>query len=118
MTTSPDRADETPVYALIAPDGDLTWHPLKDEPAVQKTIGGSYGPGCTTTASVDYPALRLVANDIAALDASGEFLPNPAAEHIITACRAAASPSHGAATSPWSSTTSTPAPAKPASPPR
>jgi len=69
-------------WAVIAPDGGLTWYPLADMAYVEAVVSGDYAPGALDRAFVSGP-LRVMASDVALL-ASEHYAPNPAARHVIT----------------------------------
>lgn len=81
------------MWAVITPDGTLTWYPPAATAKVEAIVSGSYAPGATDGCFV-YPPLRVLASDVALL-APEHYEPNPVAELVITTL------SGGRITQPW-----------------
>ena len=71
-------------FALIMPNGEVTWYPLGDEDIVEARVAGRVAHAIDREFLVPGEPLRLIGSDVA-LAAPGEFEPNPAAQRIITA---------------------------------
>lgn len=69
-------------WAVIGPDGNLTWYPLAATAEVEALVSGDYAPGALDRAFVTGP-IRLLASDVALL-APGRYPPNPVAQRVIT----------------------------------
>lgn len=55
-----------PAWAVLAPDGAVTWHPLTDEVEVERIVGGRHGALDRRFVLPDGRCpLRLVASDVA-----------------------------------------------------
>lgn len=80
-------------WAVISPDGQLTWHPLTETAQVEALVSGSYAPGALDRAFVTGP-LRVLASDVAMI-APDYYPPNLLAQKMITAL------SEGRITQPW-----------------
>jgi hypothetical protein len=79
MTTQPGHQPPNPAWAVIAPDGTLTWHPATATPTVEETVGGRHG--ALDKATITGP-LRLLASDVAAVF-PGDYPENPVARDVL-----------------------------------
>lgn len=78
-------------YAVITPDGKLTWHPLDGAADVEAMVGGTVAPGALATVTVAGPGawpgrgpLKVIASDVGHLF-PGSYPDNPVAAAVITA---------------------------------
>jgi hypothetical protein len=69
-------------WAVISPEGDLSWHSLAATANVEALVSGDYAPGALDRAFVAGP-VRLLASDVALL-APERYPPNPVAQYVIT----------------------------------
>lgn len=69
-------------WAVIGPDGDLTWYPLTATAEVERIVSGDYAPGALDRAFVSGP-VRVMASDVALL-APEHYPANPVARPLIT----------------------------------
>jgi len=77
-------------WAVITPDGELTWYPLTAEHDVEALVGGPVAPGALDTATVALAGaaippgrgpLKVLASDIALL--FDQYESNPLAETVL-----------------------------------
>jgi hypothetical protein len=75
-------------YAVITPDGELSWYPLNRSAEVEAMVGGTVAPGALDTVTVA-PAripgrgpLKCIASDVALLF-PGEYDLNPLARLVL-----------------------------------
>lgn len=78
-------------YAVITPDGELSWYPLGAAATVERLVGGTVAPGALATVTVTtagIPAgcgpLKVIASDIGALFPA-DYPLNPVAGLMLTA---------------------------------
>jgi hypothetical protein len=81
--------EQTGAWAVISPDGELTWYPLSKEREVRALVGGDRAPGALDTATVTRSLfgrgpLRVLASDVALLFPE-DYPPNPLAQRVLTA---------------------------------
>ncbi len=73
---------EADTWAVVSPDGELTWYPFADTTTVERIVGGYFGPTVTDAFFVA-PPLRAHVSDVALLEPT-HFAANPTAAAMVT----------------------------------
>jgi hypothetical protein len=84
-------SEQADAWAVISPDGELTWYPLNKAREVEALVGGPVAPGALDTATVTVAGiptgrgpLKVLASDIALLFPD-DYAPNPLARTVLRA---------------------------------